>query len=160
MAPGLFVEAYVPTPQELSGNFSAFGVTLLDPLSRAFDSSGQFWYASIPRQSDPSRSPFTACLPGVSLPHQCFPLRCPSPLFSPWVAPTFLLHLRVDPGEPGNCRSPPGVQLHCDLWRRERQSDRHTTRRSAADSARRYCLFKVSWTPYPDIRRQWRNSYR
>jgi hypothetical protein len=31
MAPGLFVEAYVPTQQERSGDFSTFGVTLLDP---------------------------------------------------------------------------------------------------------------------------------
>jgi hypothetical protein len=34
MAPGLFVEAYVPTQQELHGDFSAFGDSLFDPLSR------------------------------------------------------------------------------------------------------------------------------
>jgi hypothetical protein len=53
MAPGLFVEAYVPTPQELSGNFSAFGVTLLDPLSRAFDSSGIFGMLPFPGNQIP-----------------------------------------------------------------------------------------------------------
>ncbi len=43
MAPGLFVEAYVPTQQERSGDFSAFGVSLLDPITRRFDfSRGEF----------------------------------------------------------------------------------------------------------------------
>ena len=32
MAPGLFMEAYVPTQQELSGDFSTFGIPLLNPL--------------------------------------------------------------------------------------------------------------------------------
>src|SRR5215831_18979214 len=37
MAPGLFMEAYVPTQQELNGDFSAFGLSLFDPLTRRFD---------------------------------------------------------------------------------------------------------------------------
>jgi hypothetical protein len=43
MAPGLFVEAYVPTQREFSGDFSAFGVRFFDPISRAFDPAiGEF----------------------------------------------------------------------------------------------------------------------
>ena len=49
MAPGLFVEAYVPTQQERSGDFSAFGVSLLDPIARRFDySSGEFLMEPFP----------------------------------------------------------------------------------------------------------------
>jgi len=47
MAPGLFMEAYVPTQQELSGDFSTFGTPLLNPLHQWFDlSSGQFLMGS------------------------------------------------------------------------------------------------------------------
>jgi hypothetical protein len=49
MAPGLFVEAYVPTQQERSGDFSAFGVSLLDPFARGFDyGSGEFFMQPFP----------------------------------------------------------------------------------------------------------------
>jgi hypothetical protein len=54
IAPGLFMEAYVPTQQERSGDFSAFGVTLLDPLTRRFDfNSGEFFVDSFPGNQFP-----------------------------------------------------------------------------------------------------------
>src|SRR5262245_34813061 len=49
MAPGLFVEAYVPTEQERSGDFSTFGVPLLDPIAWGFEfSSGEFFGQPFP----------------------------------------------------------------------------------------------------------------
>ena len=49
MAPGLFVEAYVPTQRERSGDFSAFRLPLLNPIIQDFVfSSGQFGMASFP----------------------------------------------------------------------------------------------------------------
>jgi len=49
LAPGFFVEAYVPTQQERSGDFNAFGVPLLDPITRRFDfSSGEFFADPFP----------------------------------------------------------------------------------------------------------------
>ena len=49
MAPGLFFEAYVPTQQERSGDFSAFSIPLLNPIIQEFNfSSGQFGMSSFP----------------------------------------------------------------------------------------------------------------
>ncbi len=76
IAPGLFVEAYVPTQQERSGDFSTFGVPLLDPITRRFDfGRGEFLmdpfpgsivprdrFYFLPAWRIPSSSRFTATL--------------------------------------------------------------------------------------------------
>jgi hypothetical protein len=89
MAPGLLMEAYVPTQQELSGDFSAFGISLLDPVTTRFDfSSGEFLRDPFPGNKIPpdrlygllawripSSSTFSATL------------SIPIVLSSPWPAP-------------------------------------------------------------------------
>ncbi|MCI0420101.1 MAG: hypothetical protein L0387_28385 [Acidobacteria bacterium] len=55
MAPGLFVEAYVPTQRELGGDFSAFGVPL-DPATRRFNlTTGEFHMDPFPGNLIPIR---------------------------------------------------------------------------------------------------------
>ena len=108
MAPGLFVEAYVPTQRDFGGDFSAFGVALLDPLTH--DGSILTVGISLGPVPEQSASPqivrqyapggfFRILLTPVS------PLRNRFPLSSLYVARRFLLHLRVDLGEPRNRRS-------------------------------------------------------
>ena len=98
------MEAYVPTQQELSGDFSTFGVTLLDPHPPVGSilSSGQFVMESIPGQHDrPLHLRITACSLGASLPVSFSATLSVPIVLSLAGANNSFYTLRVDSGEPG-----------------------------------------------------------